>query len=173
MTGIAGTGLMVRLTLRRERRIAPWWILVLTALALVMVSYIERNMGTPKLLAQYVSVINDNSFFRALGGGFVVADPDYMAAWRSGGFLYVLNGLAAVLAVVRHTRADEDTGRTELLRSGVLSRFAPLTAALLVTGAVSLAGGLIPALALIAIGLDPVGSLAYAAAIAAVGTERV
>lgn len=169
MTGFAGTGTMLRLTLRRERGIAPWWILALVSLALIMVSYIERNMGSTKLLAQYVSVINDNSFFRSLGGGFVVADPGYMAAWRSGGFLYVLNGLAAALAVIRHTRADEETGRTELLRSGPLSRFAPLTAALLVAGGVSLAGGAVPALALIAIGLDAAGSLAYGAAIAAAG----
>ncbi|WP_214321601.1 ABC transporter permease [Nonomuraea sediminis] len=162
-------GRLVRLALRRERAVAPWWIVLLGVLALVLVSYIKRNMGTPEKMAGYVEVINHNSFFRALGGGSVVADLGYMAAWRSGGFLYVLNGLAALMAVIRHTRADEDTGRAELIRAGALSRFAPLTAALLVAGGVSLAGGAVPALLLIAIGLDPAGSLAYGAAVAAAG----
>ncbi|NUR89111.1 MAG: polyketide antibiotic transporter, partial [Nonomuraea sp.] len=99
--GRAMTGRLVRLALRRERRYAPWWIVLLGAMALVMVSYIRRNMPTPDVMAEYAQVINHNSFFRALGGNYVVPDLGYLAAWRSGGFLYVLNGLAALLSVIR------------------------------------------------------------------------
>ncbi|KAA5834989.1 polyketide antibiotic transporter [Saccharopolyspora hirsuta] len=165
----AGTVSLVRLALRRERTIAPWWIVLLIALALVLVSYIERAMPSPERMAEYADLINRNNFFRALGGGFVVPDLGYLAAWRSGGFLYLFSALAAVLVVVRHTRADEDAGRIELLRAGAVGRRAPLTAALLVASGISLVGGAATAIALIGIGLDPAGSLAYGAAVSASG----
>ncbi|MBM7784698.1 ABC transporter permease [Tenggerimyces flavus] len=163
------TARLMRLALRRERTIAPWWLLLLVTGALSMIAYIKRNMGTPELLNTYVEMINHNSFFRALGGAYVIADPDYMAAWRSGGLLYLSIALAAILTVVRHTRADEDTGRIELLRAGAVGRYAPLTAALIVGGGISLLGGALTTLTVIASGLDPAGSVAYGAAIAAAG----
>ncbi|WP_433509682.1 ABC transporter permease [Nonomuraea sp. CA-143628] len=169
MNALTGTARSVRLALRRERSIAPWWIILLVALALAMVSYINRNMPTPEVMTTYTTMINRNSFFRALGGGFVVPDLGYMQAWRSGGFLYVFNGLAALMAVVRYTRADEEAGRIELLRAGVLGRLAPLTAALLVAGGVSFAGGAVTTITLIGIGLDPAGSIDYGAAITMAG----
>ncbi|MFD2415661.1 ABC transporter permease [Amycolatopsis pigmentata] len=169
MNATTGTGRLVKLALRREKTLAPWWILLLCTMALVMVGYIERTMPTPEAMAAYVELINRSAFLRSLGGSFVVPGLGFMASWRSGGFLYVINGLAAVLIVVRHTRADEDSGRAELLRAGRIGRSAALTTALLVAGGVSLAGGVLPALALVATGLDPAGSIAYGAAITAAG----
>ncbi|MCT2584475.1 ABC transporter permease [Actinophytocola gossypii] len=170
MNVLAGTRLLTRLAVRRERTTAPWWIVAVVGLGLTMVAYIDRNMPTPGVLATYAETINANVFFRALGGGTsVIADRGFMTAWRSGGFLYLLTAIAALLAVVRHTRADEDTGRTELLRSGVVSRFAALTSALLVAATVSLVAGALTALAQIGAGLAPFGSLTYGAAIAAAG----
>lgn len=163
------TGRLILLAMRRERTIAPWWLLLLVTGALSMIAYIKRNMGTPELLHTYAEMINHNAFFRALGGAYVVPDTDYMTAWRSGGLLYLSIALASVLTVLRHTRADEDTGRVELLRAGAVSRYAPLTAALLVAGGISLLGGALTALTVIASGLDPAGSIAYGAAIAAAG----
>ncbi len=163
------TARLIRLALRRERTIAPWWLLLLVTGALSMIAYIKRNMGTPELLGTYVDMINHNAFFRALGGAYVIPDPDYMAAWRSGGLLYISIAFAAVMTVVRHTRADEDTGRIELLRAGAVSRYAPLTAALLMAGGISLLGGALTTLTVVASGLDPAGSIAYGAAITTAG----
>lgn len=160
---------MIRLAIRRERSYAPWWLLLLVVGSLTMVAYIRRNMPTPELMNAYVDTINHNAFFRALGGDYVVANLGYMSAWRSGGFLYLIIALASIMTVVRHTRADEDAGRIELLRAGTMSRRAPLTAALLVSGGISLLAGILVALAVIADGLDPVGSIAYGAAIVVAG----
>ena len=41
----------------------------------------------------------------------------------------------AILLVVRHTRAEEETGRAELVGAGVVGRHAPLAAALITAGA--------------------------------------
>ena len=65
-----------------------------------------------------------------------------------GAFAGVFAAIMSLLIVVRHTREEEETGRQELLSSGVVGRRAALTAALLTVaianGAVALlvAGGL-------------------------------
>ncbi|MGW2223330.1 ABC transporter permease, partial [Nonomuraea sp. NPDC001684] len=118
---MSGTWTLVRLALRRERAIAPWWLLLLVALSLAMVGYINRNMGTYELKLAYTEVVRRYAFFRALGGGVVEPRLEVLATWRSGGFLYVINAFAALTTVIRHTRREEDAGRTELVRAGVVS----------------------------------------------------
>ncbi|MEU6780814.1 polyketide antibiotic transporter [Nonomuraea angiospora] len=166
---LAGTGHLVRLALRRERGIAPWWILLIVALALALVSYVNRAMGTYELKLTYVELAARNVFLRALGGGLIEPRLEVIATWRSGGFLYVASALAALMSVVRHTRREEDEGRAELVRSGMVSRHAPLTAALLVAGGISLAGGVLTGAVLVGIGFEPVGTVAYGAAITVAG----
>ena len=46
-----------------------------------------------------------------------------------------------ILTVIRHTRADEESGRTELLDSTAVGRYASLTATLLLTFGASVATG--------------------------------
>lgn len=167
MNALAGTGQLIRLGLRRERTIAPWWLLTIAVMPLILVGYIIRSMGSD--LNNYVTLINHNSFFRALGGAYVIPDLGYMAAWRSGGLLYTLSAVAAVLTIIRYTRADEDSGRFELLRAGAVSRFAALTAGSLTASGISLAGGVLVSGVLIAIGMDSFGSITYGAAVAAAG----
>ncbi|CCH73884.1 putative multidrug ABC transporter permease protein [Nostocoides australiense Ben110] len=53
-------------------------------------------------------------------------------SWRVGGFVAMMAAVMAGLGVIRATRADEEAGRTELLRAGSIGRHAPLLAALLV-----------------------------------------
>ena len=66
----------------------------------------------------------------------------------------------AIFTVIRRTRADEETGRTELLSSAVVGRAAPLAAAVTVAVGASLAIGLLTALAGIGSGESATGSLA-------------
>ncbi|MEW9552532.1 ABC transporter permease [Nonomuraea sp. NPDC050783] len=169
MSALTGTGHLARLALRRERAIAPWWILLTVSLALTMVAYVNKNMGTYELKLAYLDIIRDNAFLQGLGGRSVEPRLEVLATWRSGGFLYVASAFAAVMSVVRHTRAEEDAGRGELVRSAVVGRHAQLAAALLVAAGSSLLGGLLTAVVLIGIGLEPVGSLAYGAAVAVAG----
>jgi hypothetical protein len=77
--------------------------------------------------------------------------------------------LMAAFTVVRHTRADEEAGRTELLASTVVGRHADTTAALLVASGASVLVGL--GVAISVLGSDfPVQQAAlYGASIAAIG----
>jgi ABC-2 type transport system permease protein len=73
----------------------------------------------------------------------------------------VLVALLTMLTVVRHTRADEEVGRRELLAAGSVGRYAPLAAAVAVAGLASVAVGLLTAIGLVAVELPVAGSLAF------------
>ena len=73
-------------------------------------------MASPAQRALYGNVYNDS-----LGA---------VGIWKAGMF-HVLIAVAVILTVIRHTRADEETGRTELIDSTAVGRYASLTAALL------------------------------------------
>lgn len=44
----------------------------------------------------------------------------------------IVAGLMSMFLVGRHTRVEEEVGRDELVRAGVVGRYAPMTAALIV-----------------------------------------
>ena len=81
----------------------------------------------------------------------------------------ILTARMGIFLVVRHTRAEEADGRTELIRAAVVGRYVPVAAALLVVGGASLMVGAGLGLELIALRLPARGSLAYGASIAAIG----
>ncbi|MBV6702459.1 ABC transporter permease [Kitasatospora aureofaciens] len=87
------------------------------------------------------------------------------------GLMAVLAGLMSILIVTRHTRAEEETGRAELVRSAAVGRHAHLAAAL-ATAAADLALGLLLAAGLPGLGIPGLttgGALLYGAALTAAG----
>lgn len=77
-----------------------------------------------------------------------------------GGFAAAFIGLASLLSVIRHGRAEEEAGRLEMLRSGVVGRHAPLAAALLVTIGADVVLAVIVVIGLIVQGTPVAGALA-------------
>jgi ABC-2 type transport system permease protein len=171
MNPLAGTGSLVRLALRRDRIMLPvWtWILVLTALSSAStlatlyptvqsrVQAAAGNNSTPAIVAIYGRVYDPTS----LGGTQAMLKANVF------GTLFV--AILTILVVVRHTRAEEETGRLELLGATVVGRFAALTAGLLVAAGANAAIGLLTALAYIAGGLPVAGSFVAGLAWAGVG----
>ena len=82
---------------------------------------------------------------------------------------HLLIAVAVILTVIRHTRADEETGRTELIDSTAVGRYASLTAALLLCFGASIATGAIGAGGLLTMDIPHSGSLAFGAALAGSG----
>ncbi|MGP3965442.1 hypothetical protein ACTWPT_56790 [Nonomuraea sp. 3N208] len=68
-------------------------------LGLVMVSYVNRTMGTPELKVIYTELIGSNTFFQGLGGSSVEPRLEVLATWRSGGVPYVASAFAALMSV--------------------------------------------------------------------------
>lgn len=83
-----------------------------------------------------------------------------------------VTGLMSILLVARHTRADEEDGRLELLRSLPVGRLSYLNASLLVISAACIILALINGFGLYALGIESMdleGSLLYGAALGATG----
>jgi polyether ionophore transport system permease protein len=171
MSPLAGTGPLVRLALRRDRVMLPVWtcLLVLTAwsaastLATLYPTVQSRvlaaasNNSTPAIVAIYGRVYDPT----ALGGT--------QAMLKTNVFGSLLIAVLTILIVVRHTRAEEETGRLELLGATVVGRYAALTAGLLVAVCANLTIGLLTALSYIGGGLPVAGSFAAGLAWAGVG----
>ena len=83
--------------------------------------------------------------------------------------LAVSLAFATIFLVTRNGRADEEAGRTELLRSNVLGRHAYSLANYVVAGALNLVAGAAVAGTAAAVGLPAAGSLVLGASLAGVG----
>ncbi|WP_086843827.1 ABC transporter permease [Amycolatopsis kentuckyensis] len=167
---LAGTWHLTRLALRRDRVILPIWIVLLSVVPASTVNTFTQFYPTvADRLALQAGANANPSYALLYGPPFDLTTAGGFIAWRMCGFLALLTGLMVVFTVTRHTRAEEDTGRAELLASAVVGRYAALTAALLVAGGASVLTGLVQAVTMIGAGLPAAGSLAFGAAEALAG----
>ena len=130
MSGLVGTGDMARLALRRDRVWAPSWVLAVVVMCGYMVAGISIAYPTDRDLGAIVSFVQGPAGTIMSGPGYGLDEPTHASVFAAvyGLYVFILAAFMNVLLVVRHTRADEESGRTELLRAGVVSRHASLAA---------------------------------------------
>lgn len=171
---LAGLGALLRFALRRDRLRLPLWIIGITlAVVGTAASFPSVYPTAEDRLGARLTI--DNPGTTALIGR-IYGDTDYTYGIMTGHELTGLIGIAAALmsifTLVRHTRAEEESGRAELLRSSVVGRHAhPVAAALLVVGA-NLVLALVLAAGLGSLGIESIdwsGSLIFGFAVAATG----
>ncbi|BBX72518.1 ABC transporter permease [Mycobacterium shinjukuense] len=168
-SNFAGTLGLLRLYLRRDRVGLPLWVLLLSVpLATVYVGSVEAVYADRAARAGAVAGIMASPAQRALYGPIYNDSLGALGIWKAGMF-HTLIAVAVILTVIRHTRADEETGRAELIDSTVVGRYANLTAALLLSFGASIVTGAIGAAGLLATDVAPTGSVAFGAALAASG----
>lgn len=164
-----GTLGLLRLYLRRDRISLPLWVLLLSVpLGSVYIGSIEKIYSTDAERAGFAATIMASPAQRALYGQIYNNSLGAVGIWKAGMF-HTLIAVAVILTVIRHTRADEETGRAELIDSTAVGRYASLTAALLLSFGASVATGLIGAAGLLTTDVPPGGSLAFCAALAGSG----
>jgi ABC-2 type transport system permease protein len=175
---LAGLGPMIRLVVRRNRvRLAVWWLVLVGLFGYVMVYY-QDIFDTQAALDDFAAV-SDIPSIKAITG--LAAAPNTMggAVWTKIWMTCALSlAFGVVFLVTRNGRADEELGRTELLRSRMLGLHAYSAASWLVSAALSVAVGVGVALVSAVGGLDPagagiVGSLVLGASMAGVGLVAV
>ncbi|GBG37548.1 tetronasin ABC transporter integral membrane protein [Mycobacterium montefiorense] len=160
---------MLRLYLRRDRVSLPLWVLLLSLpLATVYVGSIEKVYPTQAARAGFAASIMASPAQRALYGQVYNDSLGAVGIWKAGMF-HVLIAVAVILTVIRYTRADEESGRTELVDSTGVGRYASLTAALILSFGASIATGAIGAAGLLTTKVPTGGSLAFGAALAGSG----
>lgn len=157
---MTGTGQLVRLILRRDRVILPLWVFLLGLLPQVYIAGFEKLFVTDAERIDYARISGANAGFAGLYGPLSGDSLGELVVWRAG-FVPVMIGLAALLTVIRHTRAEEEAGRSDLIRATVVGRWAQPAAALLVTMTGGLVMGLIVAGSMIGAGEPVEGSLAF------------
>jgi ABC-2 type transport system permease protein len=158
----AGTLTLLRLALRRDRAVLLGWIAGLALMAAGSAAATRRLYPTVPSRVAAARMLNASAATVALYGR--VYDPASLGALaliKLTAFGTALVAVVMVFAVVRHTRADEEQGRLELLAAGAVGRAAPLAAALAVGAGASVTLGAVTALALRGARLPLVGSLTF------------
>lgn len=139
---MTGVGRLIRLILRRDRLLLPLWVIILGVLPVGTYASFEGLFPTDPERITFATASGNNAGFVALYGLLHGDSLAALTAWRMG-FVPVVIGLFALLTVIRHTRADEEAGRAELIGSTVTGRHASLGAALITVGGALLALGLL------------------------------
>lgn len=166
---LTGTGPLIRLALRRDRLRLPIWVLVITAIIAVTPASFGELYPTEAGRASYAAGVTSNPALMAIQGPIFGTSLGALTAGRLMTIASMLISLLSVLTVIRHTRAEEEAGRRELLGATVVGRQAGLAAAL----AVVLGTDLVLAVAVMAVllsaGLPIAGSVAMGLALGATG----
>lgn len=166
---LTGTGALVRLAQRRDRAMLVAWIYLLTAsLAGTAYSFkgLYKTQGSRQQLAAGVA---HNPALTALTGPAFGTSIGALSVWKIGAVAAVAAALMNIFLVIRHTRADEESGRLELVGSTAVGRHVPLAVGLLVAAGADVALAVVPALAMTAMGLPAAGSFALGLAVASCG----
>jgi ABC-2 type transport system permease protein len=167
---LAGTGALVRLILRRDRVRLTVWIVSIVLLVLVSAASVIELYPTQESLDIAARASEENAAVLFLNGPSYGLDTiGGQVIFQIGSFGFVIMALMGMFLVGRHTRADEEAGRTELVRAAVVGRNAPVTAVLIVAGAAFAVLGALITLSLLSQDLATTGSVAYGAAMAAFG----
>ncbi|MEU8344315.1 hypothetical protein AB0C74_21660 [Spirillospora sp. NPDC048832] len=168
---LAGTGTLLRFMLRRDRVRFPAWTL---GLALLM-GYFTTALGSVYTTTEQLESV---SAFSTSPAGAVFGGPGYgydaitLERFLSGQYgLYLMLGAAlmALLTVTRHTRAEERSGRAELVRANVVGRSAQLTAALALTALMCVTTAVLVTAIALAAGYATAGSAVFGASVGAAG----
>jgi ABC-2 type transport system permease protein len=168
-TSLTGTGELARLVLRRDRYFLPAWLYILTAVIASTAYSFKGLYPTGPERAALAASLRGNPSMTALAGPVYGDSLGALTMWKVGLAAAVGAALMGIFTVIRHTRADEEAGRLELVGSTVLGRQAALAASLVVAFGACLALAVLIAVAMILLGFPTAGALALGAAIGLTG----
>ncbi|MGC5165920.1 ABC transporter permease [Luteimicrobium sp. DT211] len=170
---LAGTGLLLRLALRRERVTLPVTVVVLVGTFAITIASVSTAYGTQADRDSAAATLGSNTAFRVLLGPLEhTQSVASVAQWRIGLFMLVVVGVLAAMTVVRHTRREEEAERLELVRAAPVGALAPLATGTIVAAILSLvtAAGMAGSLAAVAEAPgDGAGALAVGVQYLAIG----
>jgi ABC-2 type transport system permease protein len=169
MTGFDGTGQLSRLAFRRDAAVLPPSVFGIAALLAITARDLTVLYPTAAVRLAVATNAGANSALRFLLGRLDGTTVGAFLDARWGVWGAALAVLLTILMVVRHTRADEEAGRLELVGSGAVGRQAPLTAALVVAATANAAMAVLTFVWLAGMGLPPAGAAALALSIGACG----
>lgn len=168
----ANTGMLTAFALKRESRPAALWILLLGLAVVGLAPVMHFAYGDS--LENLLSIVEMPAMIGMMGPAFAAGHEGFGPMYTTFMLLFASIAVAImnIFLVARHTRADEEKGRFEVLRSLPVGAASGLGAALLAAAAVNLLLGIAVAGGLLAVGISGMGlagSLLWGASLAAVG----
>ncbi|MBZ5739965.1 ABC transporter permease [Nocardioides mangrovi] len=158
MTGWAA---FLRLFLRRDRWMVLWWGLG------TMLLYVSQAVSVDDLYTTQAefdraaaSMAGNTAFIAMAGPARALNTTGGQVFWQASAFGAIVAGLMSMFLVGRHTRAEEESGRDELLRATAVGRLAPTTAALAAAALANVVLGVLVAGSLVLYGLAVPDSVA-------------
>lgn len=170
-TATAGGWVLVRTFARRDRWLVLWFTIGVTILYWAQAYSVDGLYRTQAEFDRAAASMEQNTAFVAMAGpARALNTTGGQVTWQASAFGAIAVALMVMFVIGRHTRAEEESGRDELVRSGVVGRLAPMVAAYAVASAASAIVGAGVALSLIAYGLAAAGALALGVGLLLCGT---
>jgi len=172
---LGNSGRLVRFILRRERIMSTVWIVLLALFSVALAPAME-GMFDAEARQTFAVSIGNPIMTAMMGPGYGIEEGSYTAGAMFSHMMLLWTIIAVaimnIFLVVRHTRADEERGRTEVVRSLPTGRLANLNATMLTAFIVNAALALLTGLGLAAMGVESMGfggSLLYGVALGVSG----
>lgn len=167
---MTGTVQLVRTFLRRDRWMMLAWSVGIAILYWSQAVSVKGMYATQAEFDRAAAVMGSNAAFVAMAGPARALDTiGGQVTWQATAFGAVSAGLMSMFLVVRHTRAEEESGRDELLRASAVGRRATTAATLVVTLLANVLAGALVAVSLITFPLAAADSIALGVGLAASG----
>ncbi|WP_434315777.1 ABC transporter permease [Leifsonia sp. P73] len=166
---VATLGVLLRQRLRRDRWQLLIWILCIAFLALFSAASIDQTYGSATGREELIRLAIANPtvlVLRGLPQGTGLAAVTFFEIYT---FLALLAGLMNTFLAVRHSRAEEESGRAELVGSTPAARLTPTVATVIHGVLADIVLALATALGFMASGLPAYGSLVAGAAVGGAG----
>jgi ABC-2 type transport system permease protein len=170
--GFTGTIRLLRLALRRDRVRIAVWAASIAGVVGVSAASVHGLYGTAQQQLEYVRVTLGNAAMIVQSGpGYGLDHPTTGAIFMNETAIWtiILVAVLGILATTRHTRLEEESARSELVRSAPVGRYAGAGAGLLAVVASQLVVAGAVTLTVIGFGYEPGGAVAFGAALVAAG----
>ena len=170
MRTLDGTLELLRLALRLDRVRLALWVLGVVGLTYLSGSAMASAFPTQRTIDAYGLSVSGSPAMVAMTGPPIGLDTLAGIVINKVAVLAIIGtALAAVLTVVRHTRGEEEEGRSEVLRATVVGRHAGAVAAMLLATGLCVVLGTGVALALLGSQVPASAAWLFGAGVAAQG----
>jgi ABC-2 type transport system permease protein len=170
VSNLDGTWALLRLAARRDRVRLPIWVVSVVGVTYGSGLSIPGTFPSRESMESYGSSVSGSPALVAMTGPPIAVDtlPGIVINQVSLTALVAM-ALVAILTVVRHTRGEEEEGRSEVLRATVVGRHAGSASAMLLTAVLSVVMGAGCAVALLGSQVPSSASWLFGASVTALG----
>lgn len=151
-------GTLLRLRLRRDRVTVTVWVLVVALTALFVAAALAQTYNTPGLRVGVLRLAATDPTLLALRGAPDGASTGGFFMVEIGSYLALLVAFMNTFLAVRHTRAEEEAGRSEILLATRAGRGAAAVSTILHAVIANALVTLVTALCMMAAGFGATGS---------------